>query len=346
MNVIIHRLLVFKLNLVNKIRVQKRLHALTKGTYIVFAAVSIILASVLSYYLFFQSAESWTAAIIDQLTIKSEFANPAFRENCTSLMNASGFTVDYYQGGEVTVNFYKTLPSKGRKILILRAHSAVRDDTDWVDLFTSESYREGLYIDLASTRQISRAQMYSDTKWYFSVGPTFVTNSVSGRFDSECVIILMGCNSLNTTTMAEALVSRGAKVVIGWTFFKSAGATDIYTLQLLNLLLAENAHTIKSAIKQLNSQIVEGPNPWNATLAYYPESQEVEDFRISTRSSASPELSMDLFSPNAQVMEVTRLQGFRKTLYGVVSFGRTKVTVVVRGFTKAVEVERGFLRFS
>ena len=346
MNTIIHRLLVFKLNYVHAHIVQKRLRALTKGTYIVFAAVSIILASVLSYYLFFQSAESWTAAIVDQLTIKSEFANPAFSENCTSLLNASGFAVEYYQGEEVTVNFYKALPSKGRKILILRTHSAVRDDTDWVDLFTSESYREGLYIDLASSRQISKAQMASDDKWYFSVGPTFVTNSVSGRFDSECVIILMGCNSLNTTTMAEALVSRGAKVVIGWTSWVSADYTDSFTLQLLNLLLAENAHTIKSAIRELNRQIVEEPNPWNATLVYYPESQEVEDFRISTRPSASPELSMDFFSPNAQVVEATRLNGYRKTRYGVVSFGRTKVTVVVRGFTKAVEVERGFLRSS
>ncbi|UCD96341.1 MAG: hypothetical protein JSV35_07605 [Candidatus Bathyarchaeota archaeon] len=292
----------------SKVTVQQQLQALAKSTYIVFAAISIILASVLTVFLFTQTVEGWSATIVDQLSIKPEFTNESFSEDCTLLLNASGFDIEYYRGEEVTVNFYKTLPSRSGKILLLRAHSAVRDNTDWVDLFTSELFREGMYIDLASTRQISRAQMSNDNKWYFSVGPTFVTDSVSGRFDPECVIVLMGCNSLNTTTMAEALVSRGAKAVIGWTSWVSADYTDAFTWQLLNLLLAETPHTIRNAIRQLNNKIAEKPNPWNSTLVYYPKSLEVGGFKIPTNLSTSPEPGVDSLNLGIKVMEVIRLR--------------------------------------
>ena len=295
--------------MVSKLTAQKQLRALAKSTYIVFAAISIILASVVTVFLFSQNAEGWTATIIDQLSIKPEFTNNSFSEDCTSLLNASGFDVEYYHGEEVTVNFYRTLPSRSGKILLLRAHSAVRDNTDWVDLFTSELFREGMYIDLASTRQISKAQMsVKDEKWYFAVGPTFITDSVNGRFDPKCVIVLMGCNSLNTTTMAEALVSRGAKAVIGWTGLVGGDYTDAFTWQLLDLLLADTQYTIRGAIRQLNNKIAEEPNPWNTTLVYYPRSQEVDDFKIPSKPSTLSKLSMDGFNSRMQVMEATRLR--------------------------------------
>jgi len=257
-----------------------------------------LLAIFVGYYLFFQHhTENWTAAIIDQLVVQEELANPIFNANCTSILNASGFDVKYYSGSDVNVMFYKDLPSKGGKIIILRAHSAVRDNTDWVDLFTSESFSKDRHTDLASDRQISKAQMYSSDEWYFAIGPTFVDRSMTGLFDSNCVIILMGCNSLNETTMAEALVGRGAKVVIGWTSWVEASYTDSFTIQLLQRLLAENPETIKGAISKINHQIeLYHPNRYNTTLTYYPTSDEAASHIIPTRNNEiSPGFIGELF---------------------------------------------------
>jgi len=270
----------------------------------------VLLAIFVVYYLFFQHhTENWTANIIDQLIIQEELANPIFNANCTSILNASGFDVKYYSGGDVNVEFYKHLPSESGKIIILRAHSAVRDNTDWVDLFTSESFKDGRYTDLASEKQISKAQMYSSDEWYFAIGPTFVDRSMNGWFDSDCVIILMGCNSLNKTTMAEALVGRGAKVVIGWTSWVEASYTDSFTIQLLQHLLAENPDTIKGAVSKINHQIrCDHPNRYNTTLTYYPTSDDAASYIIPTRKN---ETSLNFVWEPIQILLLTTLAKWR-----------------------------------
>jgi len=277
-----------------------------KLVYGVVLITTVLLALLVVYYIFFQHhTENWTATIIDQLTIQEELANPIFNANCTSILNASGFNMKYYSGGDITVGFYKNLPYKSGKIVILRAHSAVRDNTSWVDLFTSENFRDGRYIDLANEKQISKAQMYSSDEWYFAIGPTFVDLSMNGLFDSNCVIVLMGCNGLNETTMAKALVGKGAKVVIGWTSWIDASYTDSFTIRLLQYLLAENPETVKGAVGKINQQIgFDSPNPYNATLAYYPTSDEAASYIIPTRKN---EIPLDLAGEPFQILLLTTL---------------------------------------
>ncbi|UCE95914.1 MAG: hypothetical protein JSV51_09500 [Candidatus Bathyarchaeota archaeon] len=233
---------------------------------------------------FLPQTEDWTAAIVDQLTIEVE-VNQEFNSTISSLLNASGFDVHYYPGADVTVDFYKSLPSKGSKIIILRAHSAVRNNTDFVDLFTSELYSESKrdFYSAKYGNQLSRARFlippFND---YFAVGPTFIESSMKGTF-SDCIIILMGCESLNKTSMAEALVNRGAKAVLGWTDWILLDDTDNSTIQLLRYLLAQNPFTLQSAVAEINKL----SHPYGAKLEFYPKTDQIRNYKIPTRKDVT-----------------------------------------------------------
>jgi hypothetical protein len=251
--------------------------------------VTIVLSALLvTYYLFLQSrGEEWTAAIVDQLAVEDTLFKPQFNNACTQLLAASGYSVKYYPGEDVTIDFYEELPSKGSKVMLVRAHSAVRENTTYVDLFTSEVYQEslanGVYAYLAMNRHISKASFSVPpyTK-YFAVGPSFVSSVMKGGF-SDCFIVLMGCNSLNQTSMAEALVGRGAKVVVGWTGNVTVSDTDTCVLQLLDLLL-EGDYTVRYAVDRVNQNY-----PLNGTkLDYYPRDEETGSYRVPTRKSVAP----------------------------------------------------------
>jgi hypothetical protein len=264
----------------------------------------VILAVVVAYYLFFQpNIENWTAAIIDQVTVEGEnFFNQDFNTTIVSLLNSSGFDVKYYPGDDVTVDFYKDLPLKGRKIILLRAHSSVRtNSSDFVDLFTSEPYSESGETKYSSYGdQISVAEFLSTGNKYFAIGPTFVDFSMKGRFDDDCVIILMGCSSLEEESMAKALVDKDAKVVIGWTRGVELDDTDKSTLDLLKYLLAESPYTIKGAVDKIND---ENPhNPYGAELDYYPKS--AWNYIVPTRKN---ETSLYLMKVSFQVLLLANL---------------------------------------
>ncbi len=251
----------------------------------------VLLISLIAFYLWSQpSPGSWTAAIVDQLTVEPSLISQsaAFNTSATSMLAAAGFDVNYYPGRDITVDFYKNLPSKASKILVLRAHSTVRNDSDFVDLFTSELYSEAkkweysIYGD-----QISVAEFLYSGQKYFAVGPTFVNSSIRGRFDSDSVIILMGCSSLKNESMAKALVGKGAKVVIGWTEWIDLQDTDRLTTVLLECLL-QKRQNVGKAVDEINLRMRAdlGPPPqFGAELAYYPSN--AKGFMVDMREGDS-----------------------------------------------------------
>jgi len=273
------------------IRSKKRLHSRLFYSVVIASLSFVIILTI--YNLTVIEDREWTAIILDQLTIKKELVNSNFNSTCASILESSGYNLHYHPSEDATISFFKDLPSKSGKVIIIRAHSAVRDNTDWVDLFTSENFREGKYIDLISiSQQISKAKMYSFDDDYFAIGPTFVNSSMKGQFEDGSLIILMGCNSLNYTSMAKALVGRGARVVVGWTSWVDANYTDSYTIQLLQHLLAKNPYTIRGSINKLNKEMnTSQSNPYNTRLAYYPTSDEVANY-ILPRKNEPENLAM------------------------------------------------------
>ena len=49
----------------------------------------------------------------------------AFNQTAPTILKEAGFTVDYYPGEEVTINFFRNLPRHDYGLLILRVHSGI-----------------------------------------------------------------------------------------------------------------------------------------------------------------------------------------------------------------------------
>lgn len=212
------------------------------------------------------------AAIVDQLSLT--FPNQTFVETATNTLEQAGYTVDYYPGERVTVEFYRNLPTHGYKIIILRVHSSatwVQGTKAPVVLFTSERISQTKYVYEQLNGQLVWVT-FSDEEGkkgiiYFGINPLFVTQSVKGSFQNTA-IIMMGCEGLNNTLMAKAFVEKGAKVYVSWNQGVSVSHTDTATVSLLQKLVAER-QTVKQAV--YDTMIEVGLDPaYGSMLGYYP----------------------------------------------------------------------------
>lgn len=231
------------------------------------------------------------AAIVDQLSLT--FPNPDFAETATELMEQAGYTVDYYPGEQVTIEFYRNLPSHGYELILFRTHSALIEDPegvlpetrrrfeeelraleDSVFLFTSEPYsftrhREGQFgLSLVPARYYGGDPEF---KRYFAIAPEFIESRMEGRF-ADATAVLMGCDGLAFDRTAEALVGRGAEAVVGWTGRVSAEHTDAVTQELLTRLLVDKL-PLAEAVERAMSEV--GPDPASGSVLRLYPSEEV-----------------------------------------------------------------------
>jgi len=110
--------------------------------------------------------------------------------------------------------------------------------------------------------------IYEGSDPYFGITPSFV-QSMKGKFD-DTLIIMMGCNGLDPahTSMAEALIDKGAKVCIGWDELVSSFHTDHAITRLLQKLFVEKK-TIQIAVEEINKEV--GPDPtYKSKLSWHP----------------------------------------------------------------------------
>lgn len=206
-----------------------------------------------------------TAAIVDQLSLTQP--NPEFVSSARTLLAQAGYLVDYYPGERVTVDFYRSLPTRDYDVVILRVHSGIvveRDattgqetHTEYVSLFTGEPYSESKYVEEQIGR-LGRSIYYEGAPPLFGTGPGFIEESMEGRFDNT-LIVLMGCDGLRSTRMAQAFLDKGAGAFVSWSKRVSASHTDAATLRLLELLLLEGL-AIGDAVSQTAAEV--GPDPF------------------------------------------------------------------------------------
>ena len=201
------------------------------------------------------------AVIVDHLSLT--VPNQTFIQTATNTLKQAGYTVDYYPGEKVTVEFYRNLPTHGYGLMILRVHST----TIYGQFFTSEPYSSTKYVSEQLTDQILKFSFYGEPPYYFGVSPLFVKYSMNGKFQNT-TIIMMGCNGLKNTAMAQAFIEKGAKVYISWSESVLASHTDKATTHLLQHFLLEK-QTIKKAIEKTMKEV--GPDPsYESLLIYYP----------------------------------------------------------------------------
>ncbi len=245
--------------------------------------ITIIVFGFLVYRTFFQTPEikfSLKATIIDQLA--EHFPNPEFNETVTNLLRDAGFNVSYYGHETVNVSFYKELAKRDYGIIILRAHSALREDNKTVDLFTSEEYDQYKYGDMRGKGLLTKGEYLFEQeseRFYFAITPKFV-ESLEGYFPKS-IVIAMGCWSLKPECeqMANAFINRGAKAYVGWTEIVLHEDTDQETVRLLEMLLKEN-RTLADAIDKTDYYTYHGDGKTIISrMKFHPQS--AGDLRIS-----------------------------------------------------------------
>jgi len=212
------------------------------------------------------------AAIVDQLSLT--FPNQSFIQTAANTLKQARYTVDYYSGEKVKVEFYRNLPVGDYGLIILRAHStaAELEGKEFVEtpvsFFTSEDYSQTKYVQEQLTDQLAIGS-YSmpQPPYYFGITPKFVTTSMKGTFQNT-IVIMMGCEGLSNNKMAEAFVGKGAKAYVSWDGSVSSSHTDQATTQLLKHLVTEG-QTISQAVENTAREV--GPDEvYNSILKYYP----------------------------------------------------------------------------
>lgn len=230
------------------------------------------------------------AAIIDQL--HDDIPSASFQEQARDYLTAAGYRVDLYNTEDITVDFYKNLPTKGYKFIVIRSHSGIAPGTDKniensLGIFTGEKYDEKKYTfeQLLGWVQKSRAFTEEfeakverggtnmtlvnsqDSDTYFSIGSKFINENMVGKFPGSTIII-GGCNTLENPSLAESLVKRGAASIIGWDKLVEAGHNDRAVLAVLKNMLVDKEDGQEAV--QLAMQML-GPDPqYSAELHYYP----------------------------------------------------------------------------
>jgi hypothetical protein len=206
-------------------------------------------------------------AIVDHLSLS--WPSPAFVKECKAILEGAGYGVDYYEGKEVTVEFYRDLPTHGYKLILLRVHSAYIDKYLSLAMFTSEPYSKQRYVyeQLRNRVASGRVQPNRDgDPRYLVITDKFVRYSMKGSFN-DTLILMMGCTGIKQCA-ATAFLQKGARAYIGWDGLVSAPHTDRTTIQLLKRLLVEEK-PIGPAVAQTMKDVGREPE-YESTLLFWP----------------------------------------------------------------------------
>jgi len=268
-------------------------------------AVTFILLCFLIYFSLQHSNQPPQAAIVDQLNFTGQ-SNPTFVNTCINILESGGLTWKYYRGEDITVNFYRNLPSYGTSLIILRVHSAIMGEKPPLGLFTSELYTDykaaTTYREDVLHYRLVKAFFTDGGEEYFGIVPKFIEESMKGEF-KNAIIIMMGCDGLGYinrltgkrveyTDMAEAFIKKGAKVYIGWDGPVGVNHTDQATIQLLEHLITENRR-IKEAVDEISLD----PS-YDSKLGYYPKTVDVENYTVpNLRSSLAMNVAYTSLHP-------------------------------------------------
>ena len=204
-------------------KISKKRKFLDKKIVLSIGIIATVVLGLVYYKVFLQSPQikfSLRAAIIDQLGF-GDTENPEFNNTVTNLLENAGFNVSYHRSETITVSFYRELAKYNYGLIILRVHSALREDKSTVDLFTSENYTD-THADIYRAMYGSGALVKGEYSWepgkyYFAITSKFIEN-LEGYFPKS-IIIAMGCWSLKpdieeSKSMAAAFTKKGAKAYI------------------------------------------------------------------------------------------------------------------------------------
>jgi len=200
------------------------------------------------------------AAIIDQLY--DGIPNPNFQQNATKYFETAGYEVDLYTTKDITVDFYKKLPSMDYQFIVIRSHAVeYLPKFSSEALFTGEEYSAkkhsadqlsghlGKAVPLNATqiKEIGWENLSNQT--YFVIGSKFVDEKMVGEFPGS-VIVLAGCDTTTSKLLSQALLDRGASAVVGWDDTVLSTQNDKVVLALLEKMLV-NGEEVPEAVSSV-----------------------------------------------------------------------------------------------
>ena len=224
------------------------------------------------------------AAIIDQLY--RDIPNPHYQNQTMIYLQDRGYDVDLYTTEDITIDFYKELPSMDYDFIVFRTHSLAiygKNPSEW--LFSGEKYSNKVHIAETLSGQLSpgvpfivtedQTITYSEAlkERYFMIGSKFIDESMVGQFPGS-VIILGGCETMPHELLAEALVKRGASSVIGWNELVNSSKNDRVITSLLEEMLV-NGLKIDEAI-ELVMEDLKRDKKSNLKLKHFSSGSDVE----------------------------------------------------------------------
>lgn len=232
---------------------------------------------------------SFKAAIVDQLG--EEFPNSTFVNNVTITLEAYGFDVTYYNE-TINVDFFKELAKRNYGMILLRVHSALRDDNSTVDLFTSEPYTSSAHTYEQQNGLVVMGTLYYTGGFqYFAVTSRFIEN-LDGTFPKS-IVIAMGCWGLKPgleQTLAGAFVKKGATAFLGWTNLVGYSHSDSEALKLLTNLLVHN----KTLGEAVDATEPDSDYSWSQMRCYPPRANDlrISDLAAEANTQVTSELQL------------------------------------------------------
>ena len=237
---------------------------------------------VVSTLIFFESQTIFDngiskAVIIDQL--HDEIPNPDFQQNATDYFKTAGYEVDLYTTKDITVDFYKELPSMDYEFIVIRSHATGYSSIFSAEaLFTGEKYSTKKYsadqlsghlgkavpINANLIKNMSQQNLANQT--YFVIGSKFVDEKMVGEFPGS-VIVLAGCYTTSTNLLSKSLIDRGASVVVGWDNTVLSDQNDKVILSFLEKMLVKG-EVVPEAVSSVTNEFRLYLDP--VGLRYYP----------------------------------------------------------------------------
>jgi hypothetical protein len=204
------------------------------------------------------------AAIIDQLD--NSIPNKLHQQRILKYFEIAGYDVDVYTTKDITIDFYKKLPSMNYEFIYIRTHSVedVKSEKSTL-LFTDEKYDINKYIPEQLSGQIWRGipiydqliideMMKNDQaldETYFMIGSKFIDELATGKFP-QSVIIIGGCESLRSHDLGQSFIDRGASSIIGWDSTINSIENDRVMLALMEEILINKKNLRDSIISAMD----------------------------------------------------------------------------------------------
>jgi hypothetical protein len=213
-----------------------------------------------------QTTTQLRAVIIDQL--HKDIPNLKLQADAQRMLEDAGYQVDLYTTDDITVDFYKNLPSMNYHFILIRSHGGEDlSDENPTYLFTGEKYSKEKYTGEQIFHQIGYGiPIYEEELEelkeggqdvfdlaYFTVGAKMVEEGMVGTFP-DSIIIVAGCESARSHDLMGSFIKKGAKHVLGWAGTVYSQDNDKAIIWLLDGILVKKV-SVLDAVTEINKEL-------------------------------------------------------------------------------------------